>query len=195
MLRCFAQQSLEAWTNNKLHNHDSTPLDTRTACAAPQGEGHRVVLAPVSSLSCSGEKGRECFRPGPRPAATIEKMCGSARSRDRPVPCRTSLEKRSDFGPQSSLWQCHCRRRSRPVSRQSACRGCCASLRAWVVMPRGLASGSRKAVACHSNHPAGAAHEPGNFGTLSTLSLLSGSSEGHIILLQEGVNGYRKEIL
>ena len=90
------------------------------------------------------------------------------------------FRERSGFGPQSSLWQCHCRRRSRPVSRQSACRGCCTSFRAWVVLPRGLASGSRKVVACRSNHPAGAAHEPGKIGTLSTLALRSGSSRRHM---------------
>jgi hypothetical protein len=48
-------------------------------------------------------------------------------------------------------------------------------------------------MACCSNHPAGAAHEPGNFGTLSTLSLLSESSGGHVVLLQEHVNRSTKD--
>jgi hypothetical protein len=55
-----------------------------------------------------------------------------------------------------------------------------ASKGARVVMPPGLAPGSRDGKACQSPALAGAANGSSNFVTVSTLSLLSGTDVGHI---------------
>jgi len=74
------------------------------------------------------------------------------------------------FWPRGHSCSCHGRRRSRvlPPVRLS---GCSASLRAGTLVSQGLASGSRRMMACYSNHPAGAAHGSDKIGTLSTLAL------------------------
>ncbi len=166
------------------HGHGAAPFEASRAAMhlRVRASGGMLVCGSNSSGYLGGKRGG-MFPPWLQACCNGREEEGQVGSKPGSIPClrRKPLETQRFLPAKSALAGPRVGGTPGHLS-QSACCGWLADIRAQVVMPEGLASGSRRRWACCSTPPAGAAHEPGNFGTLSTLSLLSGSSEEHIVL-------------